>query len=131
LNSEYIRLGQSSTITEELQRQYSQLLKFYDNVTSLTLFSPDQKEKLCCYHVSTLIGAANVCGIRRDNTTQITYLEQALSITRTIGNDVQDPYSTGQNFYVKTINDLCKNKIQRTRAFLHYDQQRRKSGQRP
>ncbi|QOL19540.1 hypothetical protein [Candidatus Bodocaedibacter vickermanii] len=120
LNSEYVRLGARSTDQQHsaLMQQYQQLLRFHKTVIKLALFSPDQIKKLHCFHVSTLIGISNVCGIKKDNSAQLRYLGQALSLTKSIGTDVQTPYRTKQNFYVQKVTDFCREKLFHTQNFL-------------
>ncbi len=126
LNGEYVRLGSRSTDQEypALMQQYQQLLRFHRTVITLALFSSDQIEKLHCFHVTTLIGIANVCGIRRDNTSKLKYLEQALSLTKSIITDVKDPYRTKRSFYVQKVIDLCKEKLSKTRNYLSHNKLR-------
>ena len=120
LNSEYVRLGARSTDQQHsaLMQQYQQLLRFHKTVIKLALFSPDQIKKLHCFHVSTLIGISNVCGIKKDNLAQLRYLDQALPLTKSIGTDVQTPYRTKQNFYVQKVTDFCREKLFYTQNFL-------------
>lgn len=122
LNREYTRLGQGLTTTSEqcvkLRQQYQSILMFCDEITMLTLFSTDQIKKLRCYHVSFLIGTANVCGLMKDNPTKKDYLEQALEIINAFTQNINDPYGDGTNFIVAVLRMTCTKKIKITERYI-------------
>lgn len=123
LNFEYDRLGQklsgNPAQLSEYQKQYNQLLIFCDVVTELRVFSLDQIKKLQCYQVSFLMGVANICGIKRDNASQLSHLSRALCIIRNIGTNVQDPYGIGMDFDPAVLNCVCTNKLHKTQRYLN------------
>lgn len=102
-----------------LLEEYVATFTLFKGLIELDLFSTEVTDKLRCYLVTFLMGAANVSGMMRDNGHKVQYAQEVLDVIDTITQDVVvDPYSLELNFEKEKVRHVCNRAIVSAKLYL-------------
>lgn len=98
-----------------VEEQYKHLHLF---IKAVLPFFPEIYERLQCYHVTFLIGMANIAGAKRNNLGQLSAAHEALEITNSLREWIEHAYIDGRNFHRGSVQRVCDIIIERAEYHL-------------
>ncbi|MEI7493401.1 MAG: hypothetical protein WCJ92_02245 [Alphaproteobacteria bacterium] len=96
----------------DLLARYNQLIDVIE-FTDLNYWSQNEITQLRCYHLSLLLGAANLCGALRNNKQQFERALKAYKFLETLSCDINNAYLDGRTLSLApttcaTVKILCR-----------------------